>query len=117
MLLAAALPGAAAADTPGTVAGLRAQVTRLLTAELAKDTSTVCAIVANPAKSCEQHWGRSLTRLLTHGGRRMLKADLSAVAAAPVSSNGFWATISLPHPLRAGNSDFSWYDNCWMLEK
>jgi hypothetical protein len=113
----AAAPGIATADSPGTVAGLRAQVTRLITAELAKDTGTVCAIVANPAGTCAHHWGHVLTHFLRHGGRHMLKADMAAVASAGVSSNGFWATISLPHPLLASHSDFSWYDNCWMLEK
>jgi hypothetical protein len=115
--VAVALPGAANADSPGTVANLRGQVTRLITAELAKDTGTVCAIVAYPAPDCSQHWDRSLTRFLRHGGRKMLKADMTAVATASVSSNGFSATIVLPHPLRGGHSQFSWYDNCWMLEK
>jgi hypothetical protein len=114
---AVALAPAAIAGTPGTVANLRGQVTRLLTAELAKDTGTVCAIVAHPASTCAQHWDRSLTRFLRRGGRHMLKADMAAVAGAGVSSNGFWATIALPHPLLGGHSDFSWYDNCWMLEK
>ena len=106
----AAAPGIATADSPGTVAGLRAQVTRLLTAELAKDTGTVCAIVANPTSTCARHWGHVLTHFLRHGGRHMLNADMAAVASASVSSNGYSATIALPHPLRGGHSAFSWYD-------
>ena len=115
--MAVALPGAATAATPGTVANLRGQVTRLITAELAKDTATVCAIVAYPTSSCAQNWDRSLTRFFRHGGRHMLKTDMAAVQTAGVSSDGFSATIALPHPLRGGHSAFSWYDNCWMLEK
>jgi hypothetical protein len=107
----------ASAGTPGTVANLRGQVTRLINAELAKDTATVCAIVAYPASTCQQRWTRSLTHFLHHGGRHMLKADLAAVPHAAVSSNGYLASISLPHPLLGGQSKFSWYDNCWMLEK
>ena len=120
LLAAVALPGVARADSPGTVAGLRAQVTRLLVAELHRDTATVCAIVANSGtvhgRTCEQRWHRSLARIFRHGGRRMLRADKRAVSGATVQSNGYSATIALPHPLLGGASSFSWYDNCWMLE-
>jgi len=116
-----ALAGTALADSPGTVAGLRAQVARLITAELGRDTATVCAIVANTAtihgQTCEQRWGRSIGHFLKHGGRHVLRADMKAVPTAAVSSNGYAASIALPHPLLAGQSNFSWYDNCWMLEK
>jgi hypothetical protein len=117
---AVALPAAALADSPGTVPGLRAQVTRLITAELHRDTATVCAIVANSGtvhgRTCEQRWGSSLRRFLKHGGRSELRSDMHAVSGAAVNSNGYSASISLPHPLLAGASSFSWYDNCWMLE-
>jgi hypothetical protein len=118
---ALALPGAALADSTGTVAGLRAQVSRLITAELTDDTATVCAIVGTPmngtlhGKTCAQRWGRSIKHFLAHGGRAALHADARAVPDAAVSSNGSWATITLPHPLLHGQSRFSWYDNCWML--
>jgi hypothetical protein len=111
------VPAVAVADSTGTVSGLRAQVTRLITAELAKDTATVCAIVAHPRKTCEQHWQKSLTHLLRHGGRHMLNADLEAVPGAAVTSDGYSASITLPHPLRDDQSNFSWYDDCWMLSR
>jgi len=115
------LPGVSLADSTGTVAGLRTQVTRLVTAELQRDTATVCAIVANSGtvhgRSCEQRWGKSLKHFFASGGRGELHADARAVASAAVSSNGYSASITLPHPLLHGGSSFSWYDNCWMLEK
>jgi hypothetical protein len=115
------LPGVSLADSPGTVAGLRAQVTRLITAELQRDTATVCAIVADSGtvhgRTCEQRWHKSLEHFFASGGRSELHADASAVTSAAVSSNGYSASITLPHPLLAGQSSFSWYDNCWMLEK
>jgi hypothetical protein len=117
-----ALPSAALADSTGTVAGLRAQVSRLITAELHRDTATVCAIVGTPmngtlhGRSCAERWGQSIKHFLRHGGRAMLHADAKAVAAAAVSSTGTYASITLSHPLLGGASNFSWYDNCWMLE-
>jgi hypothetical protein len=89
----------------------------LVTAELTKDTSTVCAIVANPSSTCEQRWRKRLAHFLRNGGRHMLHADMAAAATAAVNSNGYSASIALPHPLLDGESNFSWYDNCWMLEK
>lgn len=120
---AAACPEAALADSTGTVAGLRAQVSRLITAELAGDTATVCAIVGTPmngtihGKSCEQRWGRSIKHFLAHGGHAELRADAKADGGAAVSSTGTYASIALPHPLLGSGSNFSWYDNCWMLER
>ena len=116
-----ALHGVALADSAGTVAGLRAQVERLITAELQKDTSTVCAIVGNDGtidgKTCEQRWDRSLKHFFRHGGRHLLHLDMAAVPSAAVTSTGYSASITLPHPLLDGQSNFSWYDNCWMLMK
>jgi hypothetical protein len=116
------LPGVSLADSTGTVAGLRSQVTRFLTAELADDTGTVCAIVATPmngtlhGKTCAQRWGGSIKHFLAHGGRHELRADIKAVPSAAVSSDGTYASITLPHPLLGAQSHFSWYDDCWMLE-
>jgi hypothetical protein len=120
---AVALPASALADSTGTVPGLRAQVSRLITAELTGDTATVCAIVGTPmdttihGRTCEQRWGKSISHYLRHGGRSQLHADASAVASAAVSSSGTYASMTLPHPLLSGDSNFSWYDNCWMLER
>ena len=121
-LAAFALPGGALAAPTGTVPGLRAQVTRFVTAELHDDPATVCAIVGTPmdatrhGKTCAERWKASISRLLAQpGGRSELRADLHATATAAVSSDGTYASIALPHGLLGGESHFSWYDNCWML--
>jgi hypothetical protein len=121
-LAAFALPSSALADSTGTVPGLRAQVTRFVTAELHDDAATVCDIVGTPmnatrhGKTCAERWQASIKHFLAQpGGRRELRADLRATAAAAVSSDGTYASITLPHPLLGGESNFSWYDNCWML--
>jgi hypothetical protein len=121
-LAAFALPSSALADSTGTVPGLRAQVTRFVTAELHDDAATVCDIVGTPmnatrhGRTCAERWQASIKHFLSQpGGRRELRADLRATAAAAVSSDGTYASITLPHPLLGGESNFSWYDNCWML--
>jgi hypothetical protein len=121
-LAAVALPGSALADSTGTVPGLRAQVTRFVTAELHRDAATVCAIVGTPmnatrdGKTCVERWKATIRHFLAHpGGRGELRADLRATATAAVTSDGTYASITLPHPLLGRESHFSWYDNCWML--
>jgi hypothetical protein len=121
-LAALAIPSTALATSTGTVPGLRAQVTRFVTAELHQDAATVCAIVGTPmnatrdGRTCVERWKASLRHYLAQpGGHRELRADLRASAAAAVSSDGTYASITLPHPLLGGQSQFSWYDNCWML--
>ncbi|HEX2704045.1 MAG TPA: hypothetical protein VHM72_11525 [Solirubrobacteraceae bacterium] len=97
-------------------------MTRFVTAELHGDAATVCAIVGTPmnatrhGKTCAERWMASIRHYLAQpGGRGKLHADLRATAAAAVSSDGTSASITLPHPLLGGQSQFSWYDNCWML--
>jgi hypothetical protein len=122
VLAALAIPSTSLAASTGTVPGLRAQVTRFVAAELHDDAATVCAIVGTPmnatrhGRSCAERWKASIKHFLEHpGGRSELHADLHATAAAAVSSDGTYASITLPHPLLGGQSQFSWYDNCWML--
>jgi hypothetical protein len=117
---ALALPAGASADATGTVPGLRAQVQRLITAELTGDGATVCAILNAPLTvthhgvTCTARWDAKLKHM-KRKGRRRLHADVAAVGAAAVTSDGTYASITLPHPLLAGQSKFYWYDNCWML--
>jgi hypothetical protein len=117
---ALSLPAVASADATGTVAGLRAQVQRLITAELTGDGATVCAILNAPLTvthhgvTCTARWDAKLARL-KHAGRHRLHADMAASQTAPVNSDGTYASITLPHPLLKGQSKFYWYDNCWML--
>jgi hypothetical protein len=118
--IALSVPAAASADSTGTVAGLRAQVQRLITAELGGDAATVCAILNAPLNGtikgvpCTTRWDAKLARL-KHAGRHRLHADMAAIPAAGVSSDGTYASITLPHPLLHGQSKFYWTDNCWML--
>ena len=121
-LAAFVVPSGALAASTGTVPGLRAQVTRFVTAELHEDASTVCAILGTPmnatrhGRTCAERWKASIRHFLEQpGGRSELHADLRATAAAAVSSDGTYASMTLPHPLLGGQSHFSWYDNCWML--
>jgi hypothetical protein len=115
------LPVTALGQATGTVPGLRAQVSRLIAAELHGDGATVCAILGTGlngtqhGRSCTQRWD---TNLAKHKHRHALRADMAAVANAMISSDGVHASITLPNPLLAGRSPqsrFSWYDNCWML--
>ena len=119
-----ALPAAALAASGGTPAGLRAAVTRLVDAELARDGATACGILYAPltatvdGRSCAQRWDTRIARLLArHGGAGALRADLRAIPAAGVSISGLYATIALPHALFDGQSRFYWTANCWMLTK
>ena len=79
----ATAPVSALADSTGTVPGLRAQVTRLLTAELQNDDATVCAIVGTPmngtlhGRTCVERWHASITRFLAKpGAKRELRGDI-----------------------------------------
>ena len=116
------IPAVAAADTGGTVAGLRVAATRLLDAELARDGATACGILNAPltatvnGRSCAQRWDARFAHVLgKRGGKAHVLADLRAVASAAVAMNGNYASIALPQPLLAGHSQFYWTNNCWML--
>ena len=117
-------PALAPADTGGTVPQLRAAVTRLLDAELARDGATACGILNAPltatidGRTCAQRWDARIARLFASpGGRGTLLADLHAVPTAAVTMVGEHATIALPHPLLNGHSRFYWTANCWMLTR
>jgi len=121
-VLAVAATAAAAAVSTGTASGLRYAVTRLLTAELARDGAGACAVLDAPlattvdGRSCAQRWDARIDRMLAvPGGRGRLRADLHAVANAPVAIDGLYGTIALPHPLLDGRSRLYWTDDCWML--
>lgn len=117
---ALALPAVASADATGTVPGLRAQVQRLITAELTGDGATVCAILNAPLTgthhgvTCTARWDTKLSQM-KHARRHRLHADMAASQTASVNSDGTYASIALPHPLLGDQSKFYWYDNCWML--
>jgi len=106
----------------GTAPELRAAVTRLLDAELAGDGGSACGILYAPltgvvgGRDCTQRWDARLGRMLrAPGGRATVKANLRALATAPIAMNGNYASIALPHPLLDGQSRFYWTANCWML--
>ena len=123
-----AAPAAATAATNTTTSGtadwLRAAVTRLVNAELARDGATACGILYAPltttvgGRTCAQRWDARIARQLAkRGGAARLRADLRAIPTAPIAMDGLYATIALPHPLLDGRSRFYWTANCWMLTK
>jgi hypothetical protein len=124
VLAGVALPVPALAEGAGTVAGLRAQVTRFVNAELHHDAATVCDILGAPlnatvhSRTCTERWRSQIKSVLAQpGGRSDLRSDIAAAATAAVTSNGVHASITLPHALVDGKprSHFFWTDNCWML--
>ena len=120
VLAGVALPVPALAEGAGTVAGLRAQVTRFVNAELHHDAATVCDILGAPlnatvhSRTCTERWRSQIKSVLAQPGGR---SDIAAAATAAVTSNGVHASITLPHALVDGKprSHFFWTDNCWML--
>jgi hypothetical protein len=128
-LLAAAvmLPAAASAahsvGTPGQIAWVRSAATRFVTAELAGDGASACAILNAPlrasehGRTCTQRWNAKLAQLLREtGARAQLRSQKRAISSAVVVVRGNWATIALPAPLMSDASNrFRWSENCWML--
>jgi hypothetical protein len=124
---AASLPASASAahsvGTPGQVAWVRSAATRFVTAELAGDGASACAILNAPLRAaehghtCTQRWNAKLTALLHEtGARARLRTQMHAISSAVVTVHGDWATIALPAPLLADASNrFRWSENCWML--
>ena len=124
---AASLPARASAahsvGTPGQVAWVRSAATRFVTAELAGDGASACAILNAPLRAnehghtCTQRWNAKLTELLHEtGARGRLRTQMHAISSAVVVVHGDWATIALPTPLLADASNrFRWSENCWML--
>jgi hypothetical protein len=69
-------------------------------------------------RSCAERWdGRIAALLRIPRIRNGLRADLRAVARAPVAILGERARIFLPAPLLGSSSTFLWTENCWMLER
>jgi len=116
------MAAAASADTVGSIAGLRAAASTVITAELNHDGATACSKLYAPltttvrGRTCTERWdARSAHILAAPGGAARLRADLHAVTTAAISLNGAYATIKLPHPLLGGGTRFYWTANCWML--
>lgn len=109
---------------PGQIAWVRSAATRFLTAELAGDGASACAVLNAPLRAsihhrtCAQRWDAKLAGMLRDGQtRKLLRGDLHAVASARVVVHGDLATIELPQPLMHGQSRFLWTESCWMLER
>ena len=121
-ILASAVP--ALAESGVTAGTLRAAVTRLVSAELARDGATACAVLNAPltgtarGQTCAQRWDARIARELAKpAGAARLRSDLRAIPTAAIVIVGEHATISLPHPLLDGHSRFYWTANCWMLTR
>jgi hypothetical protein len=126
--VAAVLPAAVALGgysegTHGQVEWVRRAATNFVADELRGDGAGACSILNAPLRAtqghrtCAQRWNARLARLLREpGGRRRLRAEARAIAAAPVVVRGNSASIKLPAPLLGGPNRFLWTENCWMLE-
>jgi len=113
---------ASAADVVGSTANLRAAASTVISAELNHDGAAACGKLYAPlattvdGRTCAQRWDARSARLLAKpGGGAALRADLRALATAPVTFHGLYATIALPHPLLGGTTRFYWTAACWML--
>ena len=121
-VLAFGLCASASADSVGSTAMLRLAASTVLRAELHHDGAGACSKLYAPltatvdGKSCAERWdARSGHLLVQRGGAARLRADLAAVATAPIALDGLYATIALPRPLLGGRTRFYWTAACWML--
>jgi hypothetical protein len=120
--LVLATSASASADGLGSIVMLRAAASTVITAELHHDGASACSKLYAPltttveGKTCAERWDARSARLLGKpGGAARLRADLRALADAPVTLNGPYATIALPDPLLGGRTRFYWTADCWML--
>jgi hypothetical protein len=123
LLAPASAFGAYSQGTPEQVAWVRRAATNFVSAELAGNAPSACAILNAPLRvtrnhrTCEQRWNARLTALLhTPGARRRLRAQRHAIVTAAVIVQGNLASLSLKTPLFKGPNRFLWSENCWMLE-
>lgn len=125
VLAVTAAPAAASASYSNAekVAWIRRAAGNFVGAELRGDGAGACSVLNGPlratehGRTCEQRWDAKIARALrTPGERARLRADSRAIATAHVSVHGNLATISLPHPLMAGQSHLVWNEMCWMVE-
>lgn len=102
---------------------VRRAATNFVSAELARNGASACAILNAPlrgtrhGRTCTQRLDASVSRQLHEpGGRARLRAQRREISSAAVVVHGNVATIGLPTPLMAGPNRFRWTENCWMLE-
>jgi hypothetical protein len=115
--------GGPASGTPGQISWVRRAATNFVTAELAGNGASACAILNAPLRAtsrhrtCAQRWNSRLSKLLHEpGARTQLRGERHAIATATVAVHGDVASIDLPAPLMSGPNRFVWSENCWMLE-
>jgi hypothetical protein len=109
--------------SPGQIAWVRSAASRFVTAELAGDGASACAVLNRPLRgtvhgqTCAQRWDARLASMLReHGVRAELRRQSYEIARVPVVIHGEVAQIKLPTPLIKGPNRFLWTENCWMLE-
>jgi hypothetical protein len=106
------------------VAWVRRAAGNFVSAELAGDGASACAILNAPLRAtehrrtCAQRWDARLAHLRRQpGARAKLRSQQRAIRSAAVVVHGNVASIDLPAPLLASASNrFLWTENCWMLE-
>jgi hypothetical protein len=115
--------GARSVGSHEQIAWVRRAATNFVSAELAGDGASACAVLNAPLRatehrrSCAQRWDARLAkRLHEPGARTQLRTERRAIASATVVVHGDGASIELPAPLMSGPNRFRWTENCWMLE-
>ncbi len=108
--------------TRGQIAWVRRAANNFVSAELAGNGASACAILNAPLRAthnhhtCAQRWNAKLARLLREpGGRARLREQAHAIPSAVVVVHGDDASIELPSPLMGSSNHFVWSENCWML--
>jgi len=126
VLVASAPASALGAHSVGSgeqIAWVRRAASNFVTAELAGNGASACAVLNAPlratehGRTCAQRWATKLSRLLREpGGRARLRAQQRAIPTAVVRVHGDAASLELAAPLMSGPNRFVWSENCWMLE-
>jgi hypothetical protein len=122
LVLPASALGTYSVGTREQIAWVRRAANNFVTAELAGNGASACAILNAPlratqhGRTCEQRWNAKLASLLHQpGARQRLRAQQRAIPSAVVMVRGNYASLGLATPLMNGPNHFLWTENCWML--
>jgi hypothetical protein len=109
--------------TPEQIAWVRSAASRFVTAELAGNGESACAVLNRPLRAvlhgttCAQRWDARLAALLRKPGEHAaLKRQWRNIQHAAVVVHGDQAQLMLQTRLIHGPNLFKWTENCWMLE-
>jgi len=115
--------GADSVGTSGQIAWVRSAASRFVTAELAGNGASACAVLNAPLRAtehqrtCTQRWDAKLASILREpGGRARLRTQEHEISSAAVIVHGNLASLELPTSLLGGSNQLVWSENCWMLK-